>query len=90
MSKPRTCAELAAAAQKLAAPDAEFSFWWPSEDPSKPPVAFYRITRPGHPRENSSVTAETLRELGLEVPKGGETTCEQQDSSSAELPSRSA
>jgi len=47
-------------------PDATFAFWWPR--PGKPPVAFYHITRAGHPRLNSTVTAQTLRALGLKIP----------------------
>lgn len=31
-------------------------------------LPLYNITKAGHPQQNSSVSAETLRQLGLEVP----------------------
>ena len=31
-------------------------------------IALYNVMRPGHPRLHSTVTAQTLRALGLRVP----------------------
>ncbi len=39
------------------------------KEPGRPDLPLYNITKPGHPQIGSTVTANTLKELGLKVPK---------------------